>query len=108
MAVAGAADPLEEAAAAATLLAKYGGVVVVKGRGRGEILSLLTTRQNIYTDPQKPIQVKPGFYAVGEAKETSPVLVTTNFSLTYYNVAGDVEASRIPCWIVVVDTEGTS
>jgi len=108
MAVASGPDPFAEAAAAATFISKYAGIVVVKGRGRGEMLSLLTMRQNIYTDPQKPIQVKPGFYAVGDAREGSPVLVTTNFSLTYYNVAGDVEASRIPCWIVVVDTEGTS
>ena len=108
MAIASDPDPYGEAAAAATLIAKYAGIVVIKGRGLGEILSLLTTRQNIYTDPQKPIQVKPGCYAIGEAKATSPVLVTTNFSLTYYNVAGDVEASRIPCYILVVDTEGTS
>jgi len=108
MAVASNPDPYVEAAAAATLIAKYAGIVVLKGRGLGEILSLLTTRQNIYTDPQKPIQVKPGCYAVGDAKAGSPVLVTTNFSLTYYNVAGDVEASRIPCYILVVDTEGTS
>ncbi len=108
MAVASNGSPHAEAAAAATLIAKYAGIVVIKGRGLGEILALLTTRQNIYTDPQKPIQVSPGCYAIGDAKPTSPVLVTTNFSLTYYNVAGDVEASRIPCWIVVVDTEGTS
>ena len=106
--VAADADPMREAALAATFIAKYAGIVVVRGRGPAEILSLLTLRQNIYTDPQKPIQVKPGVYAVGEAGTSSPVLVTTNFSLTYYNVAGDVEASRVPCWIVVVDTEGTS
>lgn len=108
MIVASSPDPLAEAVTAATGVAKYAGILVVKGRGRGEILSLLTTRQNIYTDPQKPIQVKPGFYAVGDAGESSPVLVTTNFSLTYYNVAADVESSRVPCWIVVTDTEGTS
>jgi acetyl-CoA decarbonylase/synthase complex subunit gamma len=101
-------DPFAEAAAAATYVAKYGGIVVVRGRSPAEILSILTVRQNIFTDPQKPIQVKPGVYAVGEATEKSPVLVTTNFSLTYYNVAGDVEASRVPSWILVVDTEGTS
>jgi acetyl-CoA decarbonylase/synthase complex subunit gamma len=101
-------DPYAEAAAASTYVAKYGGIVVVKGRGLAEILSILTVRQNIFTDPQKPIQVKPGVYAIGEAHEKSPVLVTTNFSLTYYNVAGDVEASRVPSYIVVVDTEGTS
>ncbi len=108
MAVASGPDPFIEAAVAASLVAKYAGIVIMKGRSRSEILSVLTTRQNVYTDPQKPIQVKPGFYAIGDAKEGSPVLVTTNFSLTYYNVAADVEASRIPCWIVVVDTEGTS
>jgi len=101
-------DPLAEAALAATAIAKYAGIVVVRGRGRAEILALLTARQNLYTDPQKPIQVKPGVYAIGEATGSSPVLVTTNFSLTYYNVAGDVESSRVPAWILVVDTEGTS
>jgi acetyl-CoA decarbonylase/synthase complex subunit gamma len=101
-------DPFAEAAAAVTCVAKYGGLVVVQGRSPAEILSILTARQNIFTDPQKPIQVKPGVYAIGEANEKSPVLVTTNFSLTYYNVAGDVEASRVPSWIVVADTEGTS
>ena len=101
-------DPFAEAAAAATYVAKYGGIVVVRGRSPAEILSILTVRQNIFTDPQKPIQVKPGVYSIGEANEKSPVLVTTNFSLTYYNVAGDVEASRVPSWILVVDTEGTS
>jgi acetyl-CoA decarbonylase/synthase complex subunit gamma len=108
MAVASDDDPYKEAAAASTFIAKYAGVVVIKGRGIGETLALLTSRQNIYTDPQKPIQIKPGCYAIGDAKPTSPVLVTTNFSLTYYSVTGDVEASRIPCYIVVVDTEGTS
>ncbi|HVO37857.1 MAG TPA: acetyl-CoA decarbonylase/synthase complex subunit gamma [Spirochaetia bacterium] len=101
-------DPFAEAAAAATYVAKYAGIVVVRGRSPAEILPILTVRQNIYTDPQKPIQVKPGLYAIGEANGKSPVLVTTNFSLTYYNVAGDVEASRVPSYIVVVDTEGTS
>jgi len=108
MAIASDADPVREAAAAVTYIAKYAGIVVVKGRSRAEILPLLTARQNIYTDPQKPIQVKPGFYAVGNAGKDSPVLLTTNFSLTYYSVAGDIEASRIPCWVVVADTEGTS
>jgi acetyl-CoA decarbonylase/synthase complex subunit gamma len=101
-------DPYVEAATASTYVAKYGGIVVIKGRSPAEILPILTVRQNIFTDPQKPIQVKPGVYAIGQANEKSPVLVTTNFSLTYYNVAGDVEASRIPAYVVVVDTEGTS
>jgi acetyl-CoA decarbonylase/synthase complex subunit gamma len=108
MVIASNSDPFVEMTIAATAVAKYAGIVVLKGRSLAEIFSLLTARQNIYTDPQKPIQVKPGCYAIGDAKPGSPVLVTTNFSLTYYNVAGDVEASRIPCYILVVDTEGTS
>jgi len=63
---------------------------------------------NVFTDPQKPVQVEPKVYAIGEPDETSPVMFTTNFSLTYYTVESDVEASRIPSYILVVDTEGTS
>lgn len=72
------------------------------------ILPILTTRQNIYTDPQKPIQMEPKLYTVGEPDRSSPVMVTTNFSLTYFTVEGEVEASRVPSYIIVVDTEGTS
>jgi acetyl-CoA decarbonylase/synthase complex subunit gamma len=108
MAVAQAADPREEAAQAATFVAKYAGIVVVSGTEPWEIIPLLTVRQNIYTDPQKPIQVEAKLYAVGEANENSPLLFTTNFSLTYYTVEGDVEASRVPAWILAINTEGTS
>jgi acetyl-CoA decarbonylase/synthase complex subunit gamma len=73
-----------------------------------QVLAVLTTRQNIYTDPRKPIQVEPGLYTVGSATKNSPLLVTTNFSLTYYTVQGEVEASRVPAHIGVIDTEGTS
>jgi len=71
-------------------------------------LALVTARLNIYTDPQKPIQIEAKLYEVGEPAEQSPVLVTTNFSLTYFTVESDVSASKVPTWIVVVDTEGTS
>ena len=67
-----------------------------------------TTRQDIYTDPQKPVAVEPKLYAVGEVGPESPLLVTTNFSLSYYSVEGEVEASRVPAYILSVDTEGTS
>ena len=63
---------------------------------------------NIFTDPQKPVQVEPKIYPIGEPDESSPVMFTTNFSLTYYTVESDVEASRVPSYILVVDTEGTS
>ncbi len=68
----------------------------------------MTLRQNIYTDPQKPLQIEPKLYSIGQTSEKSPVLVTTNFSLTYYTVLGEVEASKIPSFILSVDTEGMS
>jgi acetyl-CoA decarbonylase/synthase complex subunit gamma len=71
-------------------------------------LSILTLRQNIYTDPQKPLQIEPKLYPVGGATEKSPVLITTNFSLSYYTVLGEVEASKVPSYILSVDTEGMS
>jgi acetyl-CoA decarbonylase/synthase complex subunit gamma len=101
-------SPEDQAAAASALVCKFAGIVVVETVEPWALLAILTTQQNIYTDPQKPVQVEPKLYAVGEAGPDSPVLFTTNFSLTYYTVEGDVEASRIPAWILCVDTEGTS
>ncbi|OGX18767.1 MAG: acetyl-CoA decarbonylase/synthase complex subunit gamma [Omnitrophica WOR_2 bacterium RBG_13_44_8b] len=101
-------DSFEEAMEAATYISKYAGIILIKGIESWEILSLLTLRQNIYTDPQKPLQIEPKLYPVGQANEKSPVLVTTNFSLTYYTVLGEVEASKVPSYIISVDTEGMS
>ncbi|MFA5410638.1 MAG: acetyl-CoA decarbonylase/synthase complex subunit gamma [Candidatus Omnitrophota bacterium] len=101
-------DPEEEAAEAATYIAKYAGIILLRGIEPWQILSLLTLRQNIYTDPQKPLQIEPKLYSVGQVTDKSPVLVTTNFSLSYYTVLGEVEASKIPSYIVSVDTEGMS
>ncbi len=93
---------------AASLICKYGNIVAVDTVEPAVFLALLTVVANIYTDPQKPIQVESKLYEIGEPDETSPVLFTTNFSLTYYTVESDVEASRIPAYVLVVDTEGTS
>lgn len=98
----------EEVLEAATYVAKYAGIVVLGRMEPWQLLALVTARQNIYTDPQKPIQIEEGLYQIGTPDETAPVLVTTNFSLTYFTVEGDVEASKVPAWVVVVDTEGTS
>jgi acetyl-CoA decarbonylase/synthase complex subunit gamma len=89
-------------------MAKYAGLVVVSGVEPWQVLPLLTVRTNIYTDPQKPVQVEPKLYPIREPGADSPVMFTTNFSLTYYSVEGEVEASRVPSWIIAVDTEGTS
>jgi acetyl-CoA decarbonylase/synthase complex subunit gamma len=101
-------DPFEEAQEATSYITKYAGIVLIKGVESFEILSLLTLRQNIYTDPQKPLQIEPKLYPVGQVSDKSPVLVTTNFSLSYFTVLGEVEASKIPSYILSVDTEGMS
>ncbi|MHC4930419.1 MAG: acetyl-CoA decarbonylase/synthase complex subunit gamma, partial [Planctomycetota bacterium] len=93
---------------AASLICKYAGIVVLNTTEPYAFLPLLTTVMNVYCDPQKPVQVEPKLYTIGEATADSPVIFTTNFSLTYYTVEADVEASRVPCYIIVVDTEGTS
>jgi len=95
-------------AEAGTYIAKYAGVVVIDAAQPWQVLPLLTVRQNIYTDPRKPVAVEPKLYQVGTVNEESPLLITTNFSLTYYTVEGDVEASHVPSYIGVIDTEGTS
>ena len=97
-----------QAVEASTYVAKYAGIVVTDAIEPWQMLPVLTTRQDIYTDPQKPVAVEPKLYAVGEVGPDSPLLVTTNFSLSYYSVEGEVEASRVPAYILAVDTEGTS
>ena len=101
-------DPYEETLEAATYILKYASLVLLKGIETWQVLSLLTLRQNIYTDPQKPLQIEPKVYAIGSVGKNSPVLVTTNFSLTYYTVVGEVEASKVPAYIISVDTQGMS
>ncbi|MBM3249510.1 MAG: acetyl-CoA decarbonylase/synthase complex subunit gamma [Candidatus Omnitrophica bacterium] len=108
LAVAEEDDPYEEALEAVTYIGKYAGIVLIRGIESWEVLSLLTLRQNIYTDPQKPLQIEPKLYSIGQVDDKSPVLVTTNFSLTYYTVLGEVEASKVPSYIMSVDTEGMS
>jgi acetyl-CoA decarbonylase/synthase complex subunit gamma len=87
---------------------KYGSLVVFEDISEAQALPLFVLRQNIFTDPQVPIQVKPGLYPVNGAREDSPILFTTNFSLTYFTVLADIEKSKVPAWLLVVDTEGLS
>jgi len=101
-------SPEEEALLAGQQVAKYAGIVVLDHFDPALAYPLLTVRQNIYTDPQKPIQVTPGIYPINSPKDDSPLLITTNFSLTYFSVAGEVEASGFPSWLLVADTEGLS
>lgn len=98
----------EEALLAAQHVAKYAGLIVLDHFDPASLYPLLTLRQNIYTDPQKPIQVSPGLYEISDPEPASPLLVTTNFSLTYFSVAGEVEGSGIPAWLLIADSEGMS
>ena len=102
------ADPDVALAEAGAYVAKYAGIVVTDAIEPWQILPILTVRMNIYTDPRKPVQVESKLYEIGATTDKSPLLLTTNFSLTYYTVEGDVEASRVPSFIGVIDTEGTS
>ncbi len=103
-----AQEPLAQMLEAALYVGKYASVVVVSAEARECLLPLLTWRQNVFTDPQKPIQVEPKLHMVGTPTPDSPLFVTTNFSLTYYTVEGEVAASRVPSYILPVNTEGTS
>lgn len=101
-------DPYQEVSMAATYIAKYANIVVLDRIEPEEILPLVTLRQNIYTDPQKPIMVEPKLYEVGTPNENSPLLVTTNFSLTFFTVQPEIEASKVPSYLLIVEAEGLS
>lgn len=102
------ADPISETLFGATFILKYAGIVVLRQSELWEALALVTARQNIYTDPQKPIQIEAKAYPIGNVTDQSPVLLTTNFSLTYFTVEPEVEASKVAAYILVVNTEGMS
>jgi acetyl-CoA decarbonylase/synthase complex subunit gamma len=105
---AGRGGPDKEAIYAAQGITKYAGFVILDTFTSETIYPLLVLRENIYTDPQKPIQVQPGIYEINEPKPESPVLVTTNFSITYFSVANEVEGSGLSAWLLVCDAEGMS
>ena len=87
---------------------KYGSLVIFDDLKSYEALPLFTLRQNIYTDPQVPIQVKQDVYPIGNPDEHSPIMFTTNFSLTYFTVRADIEKSKVPVWLQIVNTDGLS
>jgi acetyl-CoA decarbonylase/synthase complex subunit gamma len=93
---------------ASTYILKYASILVVDTLQYQALLPLMMLRQNIYTDPQKPIQVEPKVYPIGEPGPKSPVLVTTNFSLTYFLVSGEIENSGVPSHLAIVESEGMS
>jgi len=101
-------DSLMEALLGTIGVAKYSSIIVLSSIEKWKNLSLFTLRQNIYTDPQVPMQVEQKIYKIGEPSPTSPLLITTNFSLTYFIVSGEVENSKVPSYLAVMDSEGLS
>ncbi len=101
-------DPMKEAVIASMFVAKYGGIIVLSDFQGESLFPLLVERLNIYTDPQRPLATTEGIYEIGSPDESSPVLITSNFSLTYFIVSGEIETSKVPSYLLVMDTEGLS
>jgi len=105
---AGREDSLTEALIASIGVAKYSSIIVLNSIEKWKDLALFTLRQNIYTDPQVPMQVEQKVYKIGEPTSASPFFITTNFSLTYFIVSGEIENSKVPSYLAVMDCEGLS
>ena len=101
-------DSLIETLIASISIAKYSSIIVLSSIEKWKNLALYTLRQNLYTDPQVPMQVKQNIYKIGEPTPDSPLLITTNFSLTYFIVSGEIENSKVPSYLAVMDCEGLS
>ena len=97
-----------ETLVASTFVAKYGGIAVLSDFAGESLFPLLLERLNIFTDPQRPMTVTEGIFEINNPDENSPVLVTTNFALTYFIVSGEIEASKVPAWLLIKDSEGLS
>jgi len=101
-------NPMKEALVAAMFIAKYAAITVLSDFQGESLFPLLVARLNIYTDPQRPLATKQGIYEINNPNENSPLMVTSNFSLTYFIVSGEIENSKVPSWLYVKDTEGLS
>jgi acetyl-CoA decarbonylase/synthase complex subunit gamma len=97
-----------EAWLAGMLIVRYADMLILHETDGWALLPNTVLRQNIYTDPRKPVAVEPGLKVFGAPDENSPVFFTTNFALTYYTVASDIESSKMNAYVVVVDTEGSA
>jgi len=101
-------DPMKEAVIASMLVAKYGGIIVLSDLQGHSLFPLLVERMNIFTDPQRPLATTQGIYEISNPNENSPVLITSNFALTYFLISGYIETSKVPAYLLVKDTEGLS
>jgi acetyl-CoA decarbonylase/synthase complex subunit gamma len=98
----------KEAYLASMLIVRYADIIVMHGNDGWSLLPTAVLRQNIYTDPRKPVAVAPGLKVFGTPDENSPVLFTSNFALTYYTVASDIESNKLNAYLIVVETEGSA
>jgi len=101
-----AKDGLRELLTAAAFTIKYAGIIVLSDMDKYSLLPLLVQRLNIYTDPRMPMAVEQKVYQIGEPNEESPVLITSNWALTYFIVSSEIESSKVPSFLCVKDTEG--
>jgi len=97
-----------EACMASMLIVRFADIIIMHNVDGWSLLPNVILRQNIYTDPRKPVAVEPGLKAFGTPEENSPVMFTTNFALTYFTVASDIESAKINAYLLVIDTEGTA
>ncbi|MGA3191651.1 MAG: acetyl-CoA decarbonylase/synthase complex subunit gamma [Candidatus Bathyarchaeia archaeon] len=95
-----------EAYLAAMLITRFADVLIMHNVDGWALLPPVVLRQNLYTDPRKPVAVEPGLKVFGTPDENSPVMFTTNFALTYYTVASDIESAKLNIYVLVIDTEG--
>ncbi|MDI6793167.1 MAG: acetyl-CoA decarbonylase/synthase complex subunit gamma [bacterium] len=102
------ADPMKEALYASVMIEKYAGIIVLSGLEAYRTFPLLVHRLNIYTDPQRPMTMSQGIYEVNAPAKESVLAITTNFSLTYFIVNSEIEASKVPTWLLIMDTDGLS
>ena len=101
-------DSRMQAALASLFTVKYGSIVVMEGMSYAQALPLYGLRQNVFTDPQKPMKVEPGIYPLNGGDENSVCLTTVDFALTYFVVSGELERSGVPCNLIISDAGGLS
>ena len=101
-------DPLMETMIASVLIAKYAGIVILSDLQGDTLFPLFLERLNLFTDPQRPMVVQEDIYSINGPAEDAPVVITCNFSLTYFIVSGEIEGSKVPTWLLIKDTEGLS
>jgi len=99
-------DKISEMLMASVFIIKFASVIVLSDFDEYSLRPLLAQRLNIYTDPRMPLSVEEKVYELGEPGEDSPVLITTNWALTYFIVSAEIEGSKIPSWLLVKDSEG--